>query len=49
MIGTKTKEIFKYKPAQLYIEEHITYSYACKSCEETDEKVNIITTILKSI
>ncbi|WP_242859347.1 IS66 family transposase zinc-finger binding domain-containing protein, partial [Caloramator mitchellensis] len=37
IIGTKTKEVLKYKPAELYIEEHITYSYACKSCEKTDE------------
>lgn len=44
IIGTKTKEILKYKPAELYIEEHITYSYACKSCEKTDQNTNIITT-----
>ena len=34
VIGTKSKEILKYKPAELYIEEHITYSYACRTCEE---------------
>jgi len=44
VIGTKSKEILKYKPAELYIEEHITYSYACKSCEEAEGKANIITT-----
>lgn len=44
VIGTKTKEVLKYKPAELYIEEHVTYSYACKTCEETDGKSNIITT-----
>jgi len=44
IIGTKTKEVLKYKPAELYIEEHITYSYVCKSCEKTDEDANIITT-----
>lgn len=27
-----SKEILKYVPAKLYIEEHITYSYACKPC-----------------
>ena len=43
-IGTKSKEILKYIPAKLYIEEHITYSYACKACEETKDKANIITT-----
>ncbi len=37
-------KVLKYKPAELYIEEHITYSYACKACEETDGKANIITT-----
>lgn len=44
VIGTKSKEILKYKPAELYIEEHRTYSYACKSCEEIDGKANIIST-----
>lgn len=45
VIGTKSKEILKYIPAELYIEEHITYSYACKQrCEVADEKTNIITT-----
>lgn len=44
VIGTKSKEILKYKPAELYIEEHITYSYACKACEEAEDKANIITT-----
>jgi transposase len=44
VIGTKSKEILKYKPAELYIEEHVTYSYACKSCEEAEGKTNITTT-----
>jgi transposase len=44
VIGTKSKEILKYKPAELYIEEHRTYSYACKACEENHGKANIITT-----
>ena len=44
VIGTKSKEIVKYIPAKLYIEEHITYSYACKACEENDGKANIIST-----
>ncbi|MBW9159327.1 MULTISPECIES: IS66 family transposase [Clostridium] len=44
VIGSKSKEILKYKPAELYIEEHVTYSYACKSCEEAEGKANIITT-----
>jgi transposase len=44
IIGTKSKEILKYKPAELYIEEHITYSYACKACEEAEGMANIITT-----
>ncbi|MEG0222096.1 MAG: IS66 family transposase, partial [Clostridia bacterium] len=43
-IGSKSKEILKYIPAKLYIEEHITYSYACKTCEAVDEKANIVTT-----
>ena len=44
-IGTTSKEILKYQPAKLYVEEHITYSYACKErCENEDEKTNIIST-----
>ncbi|MEG1257317.1 IS66 family transposase [Clostridium sp.] len=31
-------------PAKLYIEEHVTYSYACKPCEATSGEANIITT-----
>lgn len=40
-IGTKSKEILKYVPAKLFVEEHITYSYACKKCEETNDIANI--------
>jgi transposase len=48
VIGKKTKEILKYVPAKVYIEEHITYSYACKSCD--DLETNIVTaTIPKTI
>lgn len=36
VIETKKKTL-KYKPAELYIEKHIIYSYACKSCEETEK------------
>lgn len=45
-IGTKTKEILKYEPAKLYIEEHVTYSYACKNeeCEEKEGKTTIVST-----
>lgn len=44
VIGSKSKEILKYVPAKLYIEEHVTYSYACKSCEVETDKANIVTT-----
>jgi len=44
VIGKKTKEVLKYVPAKLYIEEHITYSYACKSCEAASGEANIQTT-----
>jgi len=44
VIGTKSKEILKYIPAKLYVEEHITYSYACKTCEENNDQANIVTT-----
>lgn len=42
IIGSKSKEILKYKPAELYIEEHITYTYACKSCDAEADKANIL-------
>ena len=32
----------KYRPAELYIEEHVTYTYACKSCEAEADKANIV-------
>lgn len=44
MIGTRSKQLLKYIPAKLYIEEHITYSYACKQCEKENDQANIITT-----
>ncbi|ARE86627.1 IS66 family transposase [Clostridium formicaceticum] len=44
VIGKKSKEILKYIPAKLYVEEHVTYSYACRSCEESNDKANITTT-----
>lgn len=44
-IGTSSKEIVKYKPAELTVEEHITYTYACKEkCEDNQGKTNIIST-----
>lgn len=43
-IGKKEKDILKYIPAKLYIERHVTYSYACKSCEEITGEANIIST-----
>ena len=42
IIGTKSKEILKYRPAELYIEEHVTYTYACKSCEAEADKAYIV-------
>ena len=42
-IGVKSrKEIIKYIPAKLIVEEHITYSYACKSCEKEIGESNIV-------
>lgn len=40
-IGTQTKEISKYKLAELYIEEHITEVAVCKNCEAEIDKANI--------
>ena len=44
IVGSKSKEILKYVPAKLYIEEHVTYAYVCKPCETETDKANIITT-----
>lgn len=42
-IGVKSrKEIIKYVPAKLIVEEHITYSYACKACEKETGESNIV-------
>ena len=41
-IGKKEKDILKYIPAKLYIERNVTYSYACKSCEQTTGEANIV-------
>lgn len=42
-IGVKSrKEIIKYVPAKLIVEEHVIYSYACKSCEKETGESNII-------
>ena len=44
-IGVKSKkEIIKYVPAKLIVEEHVIYSYACKSCEKENGESNIIST-----
>lgn len=42
IIGKKSKEILKFKPAELYIEEHISYTYTCKNCEADADKANIV-------
>ncbi|MDU1363246.1 MAG: hypothetical protein E6946_09640, partial [Veillonella sp.] len=31
-----------FKPAEIYIEEHITEVWACKKCEAEADKANII-------
>lgn len=42
-IGVKSKkEIIKYIPAKLIVEEHVIYSYACKSCEKEDGESKIV-------
>lgn len=44
-IGKKSiKEVLKFVPAKLYIEEHVVYSYACRNCEAEDGNSNIIST-----
>lgn len=45
IIGVNSKkQVLKFVPARLYVEEHITYSYACRKCEAEDIKANILTT-----
>lgn len=44
IIGTKEKDILVYEPVKIYIERHITYTYACKKCEQESGEANIITT-----
>lgn len=44
VIGKKITKRLAYQPAKLYVEEHVTYSYACKSCEEESDEANIVTT-----
>ena len=34
-IGQETSEQLNYKPASLYVIEHIRYKYACQSCQDT--------------
>lgn len=42
-MGVKSrKEIIKYIPAKLIIEEHVVYSYACKTCEKATGESKII-------
>ena len=42
-IGVKSKkEIIRYIPAKLVVEEHVIYSYACVSCEKETGESNII-------
>lgn len=44
-IGIKSKkEIIKYVPSKLIVEEHVIYSYACKSCEKETGESNIVST-----
>lgn len=40
-IGTQKKELLQFKPAEIYIEEHIREMWACKNCEAEADKANI--------
>jgi transposase len=42
VIGKKTMKKLAYQPAKLFVEEHVTYTYACKSCEEESDEANIV-------
>lgn len=42
VIGKKVTKKLAYQPAKLYVEEHVTYTYACKSCETESDEANII-------
>ena len=42
-MGVKSrKEIIKYVPAKLIVEEHVVYSYACKTCEKATGESKIV-------
>jgi transposase len=42
-IGKKSTKKLKFIPAKLYIEEHVTYTYACRECEKNDIASTIVT------
>lgn len=42
VIGKKSTKRLKFVPAKLYIEEHVTYSYACRQCEKKDIAATIV-------
>lgn len=44
VIGKKSTKKLAYQPAKLFVEEHVTYTYACKSCEEESDEANIVQT-----
>ena len=44
MLNIDKVEIIKYIPAKLIVEEHVIYSYACKSCEKENGESTIIAT-----
>lgn len=42
VIGKKSTKKLRFVPAKLYIEEHVTYSYACRQCEKKDIEATIV-------
>lgn len=42
IIGKEVKQILKIKPAEVYVQEDIYYTYACKNCEKNDIETPVI-------
>lgn len=44
VIGKEVKQHLKIKPAEVYIQEDVYYTYACKNCEKNDIETPIVKT-----
>lgn len=44
VIGKEIKQYLKIKPAEVYIQQDVYYTYACKNCEKNDIETPIVKT-----